>query len=256
MALLTHWDGEPVQVWARVWGVPHLEVHDVLTSTNDRAQTLAEEGARPFSVVLAEEQTAGRGRSGRRWHTPRGSGLLLSTLLPGGGATPLSHLPLLVGLATARAAESVSPRVAVGIKWPNDLLVRGRKVGGILCERHHGAVVAGVGMNLRQKSADFPPELVGVATSLEAEADGVVSVSSLVTALLRELRSLIGRPTEELDSDIHEELTARDVLREHEVETQMAGRGVARGITGDGALLLEREDGTLQRVVAGSVRPL
>lgn len=255
MALLTHWDGEPVQVWARIWRAPLLEAHDVLTSTNDRALKLADEGAGSFSVVLADEQTAGRGRSGRPWHSRPGTGLFLSTLLPGGGAPPL-HLPLLVGLAAARAVEAASPKVGIGLKWPNDLTLKGRKVGGILCERHHGAVVTGIGLNVRHRAGDFPPELAGVATSLEAAAEEGVSLGSLVTALLRELHALCGRPTASLAGDLHEELTARDVLRDMEVETQVAGRGRARGIGTDGALLLERADGTLHRVVAGSVRPL
>lgn len=255
MALLTHWDGEPIQVWARIWRVPVLEAHDVLSSTNDRARDLADGGAPPFTVVLAEEQTAGRGRSGHTWHAPPGSGLLVSTLLPGGGVPPV-HLPLLVGLAAARAAESVSPGVEVGIKWPNDLVVRGRKLGGILCERHHGAVITGLGLNVRQRSTDFPPELVGLATSLEAASGTEVSLSALVTALVHELRSLAQRPTPELLPDFREELAGRDVLRDLDVESQTAGRGVARGIAADGALLLERPDGTLKRVVAGSVRAL
>lgn len=255
MALLTHWDGEPVQVWTRIWRVPLLEAHDVLPSTNDRARALADDGAGAFSTVLADEQTAGRGRSGHRWHSPAGAGLFLSTLLPGTGAPP-AHLPLVVGLAAARAVEAAVPRVGVGLKWPNDLFIRGRKVGGILCERHQGAVVTGVGLNVRQRARDFPPELVGTATSLEAAADGRVSVGSVVTALLRELRALCRRPPPALTEELHEELAVRDVLRDLQVETQMAGPGIARGIDADGALLLERPDGTVKRIVAGSVRPL
>jgi BirA family biotin operon repressor/biotin-[acetyl-CoA-carboxylase] ligase len=255
MSLLTHWDGEPVQVWAKIWRAPLLEAHDVLTSTNDRAREVADEGAGPFSVILADEQTAGRGRGGRAWHSRPGAGLFLSTLLPGSGSPPL-HLPLLVGLAAARATESASPRVGIGLKWPNDLILKGRKVGGILCERHHGAVVTGIGLNIRHRAADFPPDLAGVATSLEAAADERVSVGSLVTALLRELHQLCRHPSASLEGELHAELTARDVLRDVEVETQMAGRGVARGIDADGALLLEGADGKLRRVVAGSVRAL
>jgi BirA family transcriptional regulator, biotin operon repressor / biotin---[acetyl-CoA-carboxylase] ligase len=255
VALLTHWDGEPVQVWARIWRAPLLEAHDVLTSTNDRARELADGGAGPFSVVLADEQTAGRGRSGHAWHSNPGAGLFLSTLLPGTDTPPL-HLPLLVGLAAARAAEASSPRVGIGLKWPNDLVLKGQKVGGVLCERHHGAVVTGIGLNIRHRATDFPPELAGRATSLEAAVQEPISMGSLVTALLRELHGLCRHPAEALSMELHDELAARDVLRDVEVETQMAGRGVARGIDADGALLLERADGTVKRVVAGSVRPL
>jgi BirA family biotin operon repressor/biotin-[acetyl-CoA-carboxylase] ligase len=255
VSLLTHWDGEPVQVWARIWRTPLLEAHDLLTSTNDRAREVADEGAGAFSVILADEQTAGRGRSGRTWHSRPGVGLFLSTLLPGSGVPPL-HLPLLVGLAAARAVESTTPRLGIGLKWPNDLILRGRKVGGILCERHHGAVVTGIGLNVGHRAADFPPELAGVATSLEASAGEPVSLGSLVTSLLHELRVLCRHPADSLAQDLHEELAARDVLRDVEVHTQMAGPGVARGIDTDGALLLETADGTLKRVVAGSVRSL
>ncbi|MCG6955950.1 MAG: biotin--[acetyl-CoA-carboxylase] ligase [Gemmatimonadetes bacterium] len=255
MSLLTHWDGEPVQVWARIWRAPLLEAHDLLPSTNDRAREVADEGAGPFSVILADEQTAGRGRSGRAWHSRPGAGLFLSTLLPGSGTPPL-HLPLLVGLAAARAVESASPRVGVGLKWPNDLILQGRKVGGILCERHHGAVVTGIGLNVRHRAADFPPELAGIATSLEATTRKPVSIGSLVTALLRELHVLCSLPAASLPGELHEELTARDVLKDVEVSTRVAGRGVARGIDTDGALLLEGADGTVKRVVAGSVRAL
>jgi BirA family transcriptional regulator, biotin operon repressor / biotin---[acetyl-CoA-carboxylase] ligase len=254
VALLTHWDGEPVQVWAGLWRAPLLEVHDLLPSTNDRARELADEGAPAFTVVLAEDQSAGRGRGGHAWHSAPGSGLCLSVLLPGQGAPP-PHLPLLVGLAAARAAESVGPHVGVGLKWPNDLVIRGRKLGGILCERHHGAIVAGLGLNIRQRPGDFPPELIGLATSLEAVA-GPVPMGGLVTALLRELRALCGRPGAALTPDLHEELSERDVLQGLEVVTQVAGPGVARGIDTDGALILEHADGSVQRVLAGSVRAL
>jgi BirA family transcriptional regulator, biotin operon repressor / biotin---[acetyl-CoA-carboxylase] ligase len=255
VAVLTHWDGEPVQVWERMWRSPLVEAHDVLPSTNDRARELADSGAAPFTVVLADEQTAGRGRSGHSWHSAFGTGLWISALLPGAGMLP-AHLPLLVGLATARAAERASPRVGIGLKWPNDLFLKGRKVGGILCERHHGVVVTGVGLNVRQRHMDFPPELLGVATSLEASGAGVVSMGSLVTALLGQLHALCAHPTRSLAEELHQELAARDVLWGLEVETQVAGCGVARGIDADGPLLLEPPDGTNVRVVAGSVRPL
>jgi BirA family biotin operon repressor/biotin-[acetyl-CoA-carboxylase] ligase len=103
MALLTHWDGEPIRVWARVWRADLVEAHDVLGSTNDRIKELAAQGAGPYSVVIADEQTAGRGRSGGVWHSPPGAGLWISVLLPLQGVVP-AHLPLVVGVAAARAA--------------------------------------------------------------------------------------------------------------------------------------------------------
>ena len=253
MAVLTHWDGEPVQVWQGVWNAPTVEAHDVLGSTNDRARELAAQGAAPFSVVLAEAQTAGRGRSGAFWHSAPGEGLWASVLLPNEGPPP-PHLALLVGVAAARAVEGVCTGLEVGIKWPNDLEVRGRKVGGILCEHGHGAVVAGIGLNVSQKQEDFPEEIAWRATSLEAARCGRVSLSGLATALLHELRRLCAAPGPRLAPNLHLELARRDVLRDWPVVTQQSGEGLARGVEPDGALVLERPDGVRVRIVAGSVR--
>ncbi len=253
MAVLTHWDGEPVQVWARLWSAPVVEAHDTLGSTNDRARFLADGGAGPYSVVVAEEQTEGRGRSGEVWHSPPGSGLWISTLLPSGGLPP-AHLPLLVSLAAARAVEEACADLSVGIKWPNDLEVNGRKVGGILCEHGQGPVIAGIGLNVRQRPEDFPTGIVHRATSLEAAACGPVSVGALATGLLRELRRLSWESGAAFPREAREEMEMRDVLRDRPVMSQQVGRGVARGIDEAGALLVERPDGHQVRVVAGSVR--
>lgn len=255
MAVLTHWDGEPVQVWEALWKAPLVEAHDVLGSTNERARELAGQGAAPFTVVLAEAQTAGRGRSGAFWHSASGGGLWVSVLLPTeGGLAP--HLALLVGVATARAAEGVCAGLEVGIKWPNDLEVGGRKVGGVLCEHGQGAVVAGIGLNVSQKPEDFPEEIAWRATSLEEARRGRVSLGGLATALLRELHEICAIPGRRLASGIHVELSRRDVLRDRPVVTQQEGKGVARGLEPDGALVLERPDGQRVRIVAGSVRSL
>ncbi len=253
MALLAHWEGEPVSVWERSLGIPRFEAHDVIGSTNDRARALARQGARPFTVVVAAEQTAGRGRAGTRWHSPPGTGLWISVLLPLGGSVP-AHLPLVVGLAAARAVETVCPGLAVGLKWPNDLEVGGRKAGGVLCERADGYVVAGIGVNVRQLSGDFPVELAGRAISLESAGGRPVAMGALASALVSGLRSLCAEPTASLPVELREELTARDVLRDRPVLSQQAGAGVARGIDRDGALLIERSDGVRVRVLAGSVR--
>lgn len=252
MSLLTHWEGEPVQVWARMWRADVVEAHDVLGSTSVRLKELAAGGAGPFSVVVAEEQTSGRGRSGSVWHSPAGAGLWLSALLPGEKMVP-AHLPLVVGIAAARAAERTCPGVRVGIKWPNDLEIRGRKAGGILCEHGHGAVVAGIGINVRLLD-DLPADVGARATSLEQAACVRVSLGALATALMYELRALVPVGAGPMDADLLGELAHRDVLRDRAVRTEQAGEGTARGIGVDGALRLERADGEQVRVVAGSVR--
>ena len=122
-----------MRAWAEVWGVPFLEIHRRVGSTNDQLMGIAEVKGASFSVVIADEQTAGRGRAGTRWHSPAGSGLLMSVLLPALSA-PDPYAPLIVGLAVARAVETLADGVRAQIKWPNDVFIEGGKVAGILCE--------------------------------------------------------------------------------------------------------------------------
>lgn len=253
MALLTHWDGEPVAVWARVWKAGAVEAHDVLGSTNDRLKELAGGGAAPWTVVVAEAQTRGRGRGGAVWHSPAGAGLWLSVLLPCEEPVPAA-LPLVVGVAAARAAEEAAPGLHVGIKWPNDLEVAGLKVGGILCEHGRGWVVAGIGVNVLTPDDGVPAEVARRATSLEAASGRRVSPGALATALLHHLRGARCGEDGGLGGALHQELARRDVLRGKGVWTTQAGEGTARGIAPDGALLLELPGGGEARVVSGSVR--
>lgn len=255
MARLTHWDGEPVDVWLRLWDAPRLEAYDVIGSTNDRAGELARAGGAPFSVVVADEQREGRGRGGRHWHSPPDLGLWISVLLPGGEAQA-PHLPLRVGLAVARAVEHAAAGVEALVEWPNDVVVGGRKVAGVLCEGGHGCVVAGIGINVRTPGEGYPVALASRATSLEEVSSARVSRGEVATALTRELRALCGWDEALLPPALHRELERRDALRDRRVRSTQHGPGVARGIAPDGALLLDADDGGRVRVVAGSVRPL
>ncbi len=163
----------------------HVEVHDRIGSTNARALQLAQ----PWSVVIAEHQTQGRGRLRRDWHTPSGVALTMSAALP--LPEDLGWLPLLAGLATADAVEAVSG-VNAALKWPNDLLVPAdgdRKLCGILCEAQPpsppelGLAVVGIGLNVRQSREQLPTD---AATSL-ALCGASVSRQSLAIAILDEL---------------------------------------------------------------------
>jgi BirA family biotin operon repressor/biotin-[acetyl-CoA-carboxylase] ligase len=148
-------------------------------STNDLAWELAQQGADEGACVVADAQLGGRGRMGRAWHTTPGKGLALSLLLHPGceaGAAPgrlgAGTAPLVAGLALRRGLDALG--LEATLKWPNDLLVRGRKLSGILVEGRRTAagaelVVLGVGVNVAQTPGDFPPELRGRATSLAIE---------------------------------------------------------------------------------------
>jgi len=138
------------------------------SSTNDVLRELAEQGEEEGVVVLAEEQTAGRGTKGRSWFSPRGKGLYLSVLLRPARESAL--LPLMAGVAVAEAmAEEYSLKIRV--RWPNDLILKTKKLGGILCESSFAGsqlsyVVIGIGLNLNQEEEDFPPPLRPTAISL------------------------------------------------------------------------------------------
>lgn len=250
---LTHWQGEPVGTWRTLWGVPAFEAYERIGSTNDRAKVLAAEPGNTHAVVIAAEQTEGRGRRGARWHSPPGCGLWMSVVLPNPNAA--LHLPLLVGLGVAEAIQDAEASLRVGIEWPNDLVIQGRKVGGILCEGASAGVVAGIGINVRMPEGGFPASLQPRATSLEQEGGNALSHSRLVGLIVRALERRLRGSASGLAPDVLHELTARDALAARPVLSEEHGPGIARGIERDGALVLERPDGSRVRVMAGSVRP-
>ncbi|MGW8266644.1 MAG: biotin--[acetyl-CoA-carboxylase] ligase [Longimicrobiales bacterium] len=256
MTLLTHWEGRPVDAWRASWEVPHLEIHDALGSTNDRAKELARNGKNAWAAVLAETQTRGRGREGRAWVSPAGQGLWLSVLVPSKGLATDGLLPLRVGLASAEALEGrVGRGLGVQLKWPNDLLLSGKKVGGVLCENTgSGIVVAGLGLNVGQKSADFPPELRETAISLEEGVGSPVPRGELAGVLIRGIKRGVGDGGEHLTPGEMEGFSRRDVLLGQQIESQQEGLGVAVGITPSGSLIMEAEVGGRREIRGGSVR--
>ena len=260
VARLTHWEGEPVAVWSALWRVPVFEAHDELGSTNDRLKELAGQGAGHFSVVISESQSAGRGRRGDAWHSPAGSGLWMSVLLPAPSPS-VAYLPLLVGLVAARAVEQVSSVVLAGIEWPNDVVIAGKKVAGVLCEAVSGSsadvsevVVAGMGINVRTPLGGFAIDIKTRATSLEESVEAPVSRAALAGALVGELRQATQHGRVPLPDSVLAALSRRDLFSDRRVHTEQEGPGIARGILDSGALLLERDDGSRVPVVAGSVR--
>lgn len=252
MILLDLWEGDSPSAWGARWRVPRLEVYDLMGSTNDRARDLAEAGSDPFTVVIAEEQTAGRGRDGRRWESLPGSGLWISVVAPPLDVSARQILPLRAGLATCRAVESAAPGVRAGLKWPNDVMIGGFKVGGILCEGGPSAVVIGVGVNVRPDA--IRPELVGTAVALEEAVEGPVDRAALAGFLITELRQLLKSDSLSLDGELARELDARDVLKGRPVAADTGEMGIARGIGRDGALGVEVAPEEVRWVRVGGVR--
>lgn len=244
------WEGRTGAELAALWAVPAVEVHDVIGSTNDRATDLARSGAPRGTVVLAEAQSAGRGRRGTPWQSAPNAGLWMSVILDPARAVPT--LPLLVGLACAEGVEAaVEPvRVHVRVKWPNDLMVQDRKVGGILCEAGPHGVVVGIGINVRVPADGFDADLASSATSLETEAAKALSRMDIG----REVAGRIIRGRAGGWPSAHAPFAGRDALLGRRVVTEAAGPGVARGVDAAGALVLERPDGSMIAVTSGSVR--
>jgi BirA family transcriptional regulator, biotin operon repressor / biotin---[acetyl-CoA-carboxylase] ligase len=218
-------------------GRPRLHLR-VTTSTNDRARELAQAGAPHGTLVTATEQTAGRGRQGRTWSAPAGRALLMSIVLR---ETP-ALLPLAAALAVADVAGSDAR-----VKWPNDVLVDGRKVAGILAEARvqEGWAVVGIGLNVALRLEDLPAELHVTAGTLGlSPADVEPTLQRLLAALERAL-ALDGAAL--LDA-----YRARDGLRGHEVRWA-GGRGRAAGIDGSGRLVVELPEGGRTALNAGEV---
>jgi len=204
-------------------------------STMDRLHELAAEGVPDGTAVVAEAQTGGRGSRGRVWESPPG-GLWLSVLYRPGTAAGAELLSLRLGLAVAEALETVAPTVRVGLKWPNDLILADRKVGGLLCEARWqgeslGWIVAGLGLNVTNP---IPPQLRGTAVTLASLAPAA-TVDTVLPEILRRLRRPMAE-RERLDPDERQRLGARDWLRGRLLRAPLAGTAV--GIDEDGALLV------------------
>ena len=165
--------------------------HETIGSTQDEARRLALGGAPHGHLVWAGAQTAGRGRLARQWHSPAMAGLWFSVILrPQRPAAEVAALPLAVGAAVATVLDREAPG-SIGLKWPNDVLLDGRKVAGILVEAHTAAgivvdAVVGIGINLRRPEGGFPAEIGGLAAAL-ADVAVVPSPVALLAAILESL---------------------------------------------------------------------
>ncbi|HUO08614.1 MAG TPA: biotin--[acetyl-CoA-carboxylase] ligase [Phycisphaerae bacterium] len=175
-------------------------IYSKTTSTNDIAWQSASAPQREDSdglLILADEQSAGRGRLGHTWLAKPGQSILLSLLLknPAADTEPNDQLTLLAGLATARAIESLLPHnTRLQIKWPNDILHAGKKIAGILVERRSNLAVIGIGINAAQSVADFPPDLAPRATSLYQLTSFRTDRLRAITTLLEQLNTYLTAP--------------------------------------------------------------
>jgi BirA family biotin operon repressor/biotin-[acetyl-CoA-carboxylase] ligase len=239
----------------------HLEVRGEVGSTNDRILAAARDGAPEGLAIIADRQTAGRGRLGRAWASPAGMGLYTSILLrptPGASRAPL--LTLVAGLSVSEALQAVagiSPR----LKWPNDLVVDGKKLAGILAETASAEgrvsyVVVGIGINVGHESRDLPEELRATATSLRLATGREIPRGELAAEIYNRLDEWYGEFTRGRVEQILTCGRERSAILGRPVEV-LAGEerwcGLAVDLDSDGALLVRDGRGELRRVVAAEV---
>ncbi len=211
-------------------GVPRLELHDVVTSTLDVAHMLGAEGARAGTLILAEQQTAGRGRAGRRWESRPGSGIWLTLVERPDDPAAVELLSIRLGMAAARVLDRWSEDV-VRLKWPNDLYVGRGKLAGILVEtrwRDQRLDWAALGLGVNVVA---PPGVDRAVAALRPGSDRVAVLTALVPALRGAARA-----SGALDAVELEEYAARDMARGRRCAAPVSG--VVQGIDANGSLLV------------------
>jgi BirA family biotin operon repressor/biotin-[acetyl-CoA-carboxylase] ligase len=247
------------QLGERLFGrrVHHFSSTD---STNDRALAMMEAGEPEGSLVLAEEQMQGRGRRQRNWHSPSGLGVYASLILrPSLQAELLPLVSFAAAVGVVRALESLS--LTARIKWPNDILLGGKKAGGLLAEaRGDGpgvGVVVGLGLNVNQEEKDFPPELRGRITSLLLASGRAWDRHRVLSAILRawewEHEKLLEKGPAELLADF-ERFSAFEVGSRLRVDPEGgAVHGHYAGIGPRGELLLRTTEGAVRSLTFGEI---
>jgi BirA family transcriptional regulator, biotin operon repressor / biotin---[acetyl-CoA-carboxylase] ligase len=251
-----------LQARGTAWPAP-IEYFDGVTSTNDVARERAREGAAQFTVILAGDQSAGRGRQGREWISPPGN-LFLSVLLrPADRFADAGLIPLAAGVAVSEALEAFGVRAR--LKWPNDLVVAEKKIGGLLAEASSvgagvDSVVLGVGVNLSLDPAAAPAALRDLVTSVKAESGRVVAPEEAAAETLARVSVWYDALAREGAAAVLAAWRARSVPwwgRPVEVRSgQRLVRGVARGVDERGALILDLEGGTRAALLSGEAREL
>jgi BirA family transcriptional regulator, biotin operon repressor / biotin---[acetyl-CoA-carboxylase] ligase len=236
--------------------IVHLEE---TASTNTLAMNLAHKGAADGTVVIAEAQTGGKGRLGRAWVSPRGSLYLSVILRP---AVPVHKAPLITLMGAVAVAGAIREHLGItaGIKWPNDVLIDGKKVAGLLTEmsaepdriKH---IVLGIGVNVNTEARDLPPDVRRTATTLAVATGARVDRTSFANALLAGLDKWYQRFLRN-EADVLEAWKELNVTLGSRVAVSGAGtalEGLARGVDAEGRLILKLDDGTLRQVTAGDV---
>lgn len=238
-----------------------IHYKDVLPSTNVKALQLAAEGAGEGTLVVTDEQTSGRGRMNRAWHSPSGKGIWMSfILIPDIPVVKTPQLTLIAAVAVSQALEEES-RLQVQIKWPNDILCNGKKIVGILTELQADAdrvssVIIGIGINVNQNESDFPAELQSIASSLSIEQKTTFDRARIIQAILKKFEDryleflshgfkIIKPLWESYAAITGKEISARTL--------QGVFTGKSLGIDDEGVLLLLTNDGDIKKIYSADI---
>ncbi len=246
---------------------------DCLDSTNNHARELAAQGCMDGMTVISGQQTAGKGRLGRSWESPADKGIYMSVVLR--PPLPPAETPVFTLAAAVAAAGAIAKTtgIAPGIKWPNDLVIEGRKVCGILLEMSSemdrvNYIIIGIGINYSQDESDFPGELRDRATSLQSaseqvEADGgdlegtrESSRLDVIRALLRELDAAVQLILQDRGSQVLEMWRSKSITLGREVGFRLKNveyTGTAVDLTADGKLVVNCTDGVRRELLSGEV---
>ncbi|MDQ1001743.1 BirA family biotin operon repressor/biotin-[acetyl-CoA-carboxylase] ligase [Neobacillus niacini] len=239
----------------------NVHYEESVESTQKIAHRLAYDNAPEGTVIIAEEQVAGRGRMDRKWHSPKYTGIWMSIILRPNIPLPKApQLTLLTAVAIVQAIEDLTGLLPE-IKWPNDILIRGKKVTGILTELEAEAdrinsIIIGIGMNVNQTREDFPVELQEIATSLFIEKGEKVSRSDLIKGIFRNLEKLYLLYLEEgfLPIKFLWEGYAISIGRKITARTLSNSiTGTAKGITDDGVLIMVDDHGKTHHVYSADI---
>ncbi len=230
-----------------------------VASTNTLAMELAANGTPEGTVVIAETQTGGKGRRGRTWVSPKGNLYLSVVLRPN---IPMHKAPLITLMGAVAVASAIRKTCGLeaGIKWPNDILISGRKVSGLLTEMSAEQdriryIVLGIGVDVNMEMGELPPEVRGLTTTLAAEVEAKINRTALLQQLLRDLESWYKKFLTN-DEDVLEEWKKLNLTIGNRVAVSGAGeslQGLAQGVDNEGRLIVRCDDGTIHTVAAGDV---
>jgi BirA family biotin operon repressor/biotin-[acetyl-CoA-carboxylase] ligase len=256
------WAGLTARELEDRWGRESVYPYGSIDSTNDAARELAAQGVPHGTIVVCREQSAGRGRGDRSWHSPADAGLYLSMIFRPEAAELPPVVSVLAGLGVVEELDRAFAGLHPTLKWPNDLIAEDRKLGGLLCEASWtgigpGHLIVGVGINVKSMAKTLPRKLHKRTTWLDAHHEGA-ELPEVADAVIRGLEDRLGRLDLGMDSPTLDSLDRYDWLKNRRVRLLPADSdegvpGVCVGIAPDGALLFRPDRGALRRVKSGRV---